>query len=181
MKAPITKNRNQSFHKIIRLGSYPNKTWLWCCGVVACKWKPLQVIWLVSFRRNQRTAKRKYATCLKRLDYGIKGFAENLSAIITIVGDLSAYPFERDRHLIYIDRYLAAMQLMLALETLGLSTCSINWPEVDANERKIRKVIKLKDYERVIMLLAVGYADSSGGIPYSQKKENQLILEDISQ
>lgn len=111
---------------------------------------------------------------------GTTGFAENLPAIIAIVGDLSSYPKERDRHLIYIDGSLAAMQLMLALETLGLSTCSINWPEVSSNERKIRKIIKLQYYERVIMLLAVGYADQTGGIPYSQKKQNQLILEDIN-
>lgn len=111
---------------------------------------------------------------------GTRGYAENLPAMIVIVGDLSAYPYERDRHLIYIDGSLAAMQLMLALETLGLSTCSINWPEVNSRERKIRKVIELKDYERVVMLLAVGYADTTGGIAYSQKKENHLVLEDIT-
>jgi nitroreductase len=111
---------------------------------------------------------------------GTAGFADNLPAIIAIVGDLSAYPYERDRHLIYIDGSLAAMQMMLALETLGLSTCSINWAEDQSNERKIRKIIQLKEYERIIMLLAVGYADMNGGIPYSQKKENQLILKDIS-
>lgn len=110
---------------------------------------------------------------------GTVGFAENLPAIIVIVGDLSAYPAERDRHLIYIDGSLAAMQLMLALETLGISTCSINWPDIASREHKIRKIIELKDYERIVMLLAVGYADSTGGIPYSQKKENNLILEDI--
>lgn len=111
---------------------------------------------------------------------GTTGFADNLPSIVAVVGDLSAYPYERDRHLIYIDGSLAAMQLMLALETLGLSTCTINWPEVDVSERKIRKIIKLKDYERIVMLLAVGYADNTGGIPYSQKKENNLILENIS-
>ncbi|MDP5291627.1 nitroreductase family protein [Oceanimonas sp. CHS3-5] len=111
---------------------------------------------------------------------GTMGFAENLPAIITIVGDLSAYPFERDRHLIYIDGSLGAMQLMLALETLGLSSCSINWPDVQANERKIRQIIELEDYERVVMLLAVGYADIYGGIPFSQKKIDEQILVDIS-
>lgn len=124
--------------------------------------------------------KKEKAVAIAKCAGGTKGFAENLPAIIAIVGDLSAYPYERDRHLIYIDGSLAAMQLMLALETLGLSTCSINWPDVAANERKIRKIINLKDYERVVMLMAVGYADCEGGIPYSQKKENQLILEDIS-
>ena len=111
---------------------------------------------------------------------GTAGFAKNLPAIIAIIGDLSAYPHERDRHVIYIDASLAAMQLMLALETLGLSTCSINWPDLDDNERMIRNVIELKDHERVIMLMAVGYADTTGDIPYSQKKQNDLILEDVS-
>lgn len=111
---------------------------------------------------------------------GTDGFAANLPAIIAIVGDLSSYPFDRDRHLIYIDGSLAAMQMMLALETLGLSSCPINWPEVVSRERKIRNIVKLEDYERVIMLMAVGYADRQGGIPYSQKKTDRLILEDIS-
>lgn len=123
---------------------------------------------------------KKKAVAIANSAGGTVGFAENLPAIIAVVGDLSAFPYERDRHLIYIDGSLAVMQLMLALETLGLSTCSINWPEVDANERKIRSLIELEDYERVVMLLAVGYADTDGGIPYSQKKENHLILENIS-
>lgn len=120
------------------------------------------------------------AISIARCAGGTVGFAENLPAIIAIVGDLSAYPYERDRHLIYVDGSLGAMQLMLALETLGLSSCSINWPEVASSERKIRKIIHLKAYERVVMLLAVGYADVEGGIPFSQKKVNELILEDIT-
>ena len=120
------------------------------------------------------------AVAIAKCAGGTGGFADNLPAIIVIVGDLSAYPFERDRHLIYIDGSLASMQLMLALETLGLSSCSINWPEVDVSERKIRRLVNLKDYERVVSLLAVGYADEDGGIPYSQKKMNNAILEDIS-
>jgi nitroreductase len=125
--------------------------------------------------------RKQKAVAIANCAGGTTGFAENLPAIIAIVGDLSAYPFERDRHLIYIDGSLAAMQLMLALETLGLSSCSINWPEVDSSERKLRKIISLKNYERVVMLLAIGYADEQGGIPYSQKKMNNLILEDISE
>ena len=111
---------------------------------------------------------------------GTSGFAENLPAIIVVVGDLSVYPLEEDRHLIYIDGSLATMQLMLALETLGLSTCSINWQDSEENENKIREIVELKDYERIVMLLSVGYADPQGGIPYSQKKNDEFILNDIS-
>ena len=95
--------------------------------------------------------------------------------IIAVVGDLSSYPAERDRHVIYIDGSLVTMQLMLALETLGLSTCAINWPDVENREQKLDKLLNLNKYERTIMLLAVGYADPQGGIPFSQKK-NSLDL-----
>jgi nitroreductase len=110
---------------------------------------------------------------------GTPGWAENIPCTIAIIGDLSAYPFERDRHLIYIDGSLAAMQLMLAFETLGLSTCSINWPDIETAERKLQKLLQLNDYERPIMLLSVGFAQDRGGIPYSQKKGTEILLKKV--
>jgi nitroreductase len=110
---------------------------------------------------------------------GTSGFSKNIPCTIAIVGDLSAYPAERDRHVIYIDGALAAMQLMLALETLGLSTCPINWPDIEERERMLSDKIGLSYHERPIMLLAVGYADPVGGIPYSQKKIEQELIKII--
>lgn len=108
---------------------------------------------------------------------GTTGFAHQLQAIIVVVGDLSAYPYERDRHLIYIDAALASMQLMLAAETLGLSTCPINWPDVDLSEQKLQGILKLPGHERVVMLISIGYGDPDSGIPYSQKKNDSLITQ----
>lgn len=107
---------------------------------------------------------------------GTAGFSNNLTCLIAIVGDLSAYPEERDRHIIYIDSSLAAMQMMLAFETLGLSTCSINWPDIESREKVLSTKLGLAYYERVVMLLAVGYAEPNGGIPYSQKKSSKLLM-----
>jgi len=108
---------------------------------------------------------------------GTGGFHHNLPCVIAVVGDLGAYPEARDRHVIYIDGALAAMQLMLAFETLGLSTCPINWPDIEAKERLLARKLGLAYHERTVMLLAVGYADPTGGIPYSDKKtERDLIV-----
>ncbi|MBU2676873.1 MAG: nitroreductase family protein, partial [Gammaproteobacteria bacterium] len=107
---------------------------------------------------------------------GTAGFSQQLPAIITVVGDLSAYPLERDRHLIYIDASLASMQLMLAAETLGLSTCPINWPDIESAEQKIRALLELPPHERVIMLIAIGYGDPDSGVPFSQKKQSDFLV-----
>ncbi|MEA5557815.1 nitroreductase family protein [Nodularia spumigena] len=101
---------------------------------------------------------------------GTKGFNDNFPAIIAVVGKLSAYFSERDRHVIYIDGALASMSLMYALETLGLSSCSINWPDIEHLERKIALLLNLQPDERVIMLISLGYPDSDGMVPFSQKK-----------
>jgi nitroreductase len=110
---------------------------------------------------------------------GTQGFSGNIQCLVTVIGDLSAYPAERDRHVIYIDAALASMQLMLAFETLGLSSCPINWPDIEERERRISKLLELDYTQRPVMLIAVGYADPNGGIPYSLKKKNQYLVEEV--
>lgn len=106
---------------------------------------------------------------------GTKGFSQNFPALMVVVGDLSAYPFERDRHIIYIDGALASMSFMFALETLGLSSCPINWPDVEHLENKMDNVLNLKAYERPIMLIAFGYPDPDGLVAFSEKKSIEEI------
>lgn len=105
---------------------------------------------------------------------GTAGFLENIPCVVVLVGDLSNYIEERDRHLVYIDGSLAAMQFMLATQTLGLSTVPLNWPDVEDRERRMQKELGLEEYERPIMLIGVGYGCPDGYIPYSQKKPVQL-------
>ncbi len=113
---------------------------------------------------------------VSKLAIGAGGFADNIPCIIALVGDYSYYEYVRDRHVIYIDASLAAMQFMQALPTLGLSSCSLNWPELKTLDQKLNKLLKLKKHQKTIMLIAIGEAEPEGGIPYSQKKTaDQLI------
>ena len=93
-----------------------------------------------------------------------------IPCVVGIVGNQGAYFDERDRHLIYIDGSLAAMSFQLGLETLGLSSCCINWPAINSLENKMEKLLRLENYERIVMFLSVGYPDPEGLVPYSQKK-----------
>ncbi|MDY6781370.1 MAG: nitroreductase family protein [Cyanobacteriota bacterium] len=106
---------------------------------------------------------------------GTKGFSQNFPAIVVVIGQLRAYFSERDRHVIYIDAALASMSFMYALETLELSSCPINWPDIEERERKMTALLDLEPDRRVVMLISVGYPDPEGMIPYSQKKELDLL------
>lgn len=110
------------------------------------------------------------ARSIARIAGGTSGYADNIRNIIVVVGDQSAYPFERDRHLIYIDASLAISSLLMALRVQGIASCCINWPDQPGPERALRKLIPLKEYERVVMLIAYGFPDPAGMVPGSGKR-----------
>lgn len=105
------------------------------------------------------------------IPFGTGGYSQNVPAIAVVVGKLESYFSPRDRHAIYVDSSLAAMQFMLGLETLGLSSCVINWPDFEPLEAKMQKRLKLDVSDRVVMLIAFGHADTDALVPYSAKKE----------
>jgi nitroreductase len=108
---------------------------------------------------------------------GTTGYAHQIQSLVVLLGDWSCFEDERDRHLPYIDGSLAAMQFMLALETLGLASCPINWPDLEPLERKMEHELNLPPYIRPIMLIAVGYPDPDGGVAYSAKKSPESVLQ----
>jgi nitroreductase len=144
-----------------------------CAGLSpsACNRQPYRLVIIESREMIDRVG---------RIPGGVKGYVENIPVLIVVVGDLSAYQYPKDRHAIYIDASLAMMSFMLALETVGLSSCSINWPDLWRCESKLRKQIRLESHERPVMFLAVGYAASGDLIPYSQKKSMEVLREYIA-
>lgn len=108
---------------------------------------------------------------------GVRGYAHNIPMFVVVVGNLDAYFDERDRHVIYVDASLASMTFMLALETLGLSSCAINWPDVENFERQMEQALKLEKWQRPIMCMAVGFPDPEGLVAFSEKRS----LDDVRQ
>lgn len=104
------------------------------------------------------------------LPAGTAGFHHNFPCVVVVVGKLSNYFDERDRHVIYIDGALASMAFLYALESQGLSTCCINWPDLPDREAAARDLLRLTPDERPVMFIAVGYPDPDGLVAYSQKK-----------
>ena len=101
---------------------------------------------------------------------GTTGFSNGYPCIAIVIGRLRAYPEPRDRHVIYIDASLATMSFLFALETQGIASCCINWPEVHELEVEMIKLLRLEVDERPVMLIALGYPDPTARVPYSQKR-----------
>jgi nitroreductase len=109
------------------------------------------------------------------IPFGSAGYSHQIPTIAVVVGQLGHYFSPRDRHVIYVDSALAAMGFMFALETLGLSSSVINWPDFEPLEAKMQRALNLDYDDRVVMLIAIGYADPEGLIPFSEKKPLELL------
>ena len=107
---------------------------------------------------------------IANIPFGTSGYADNMPMVVVVVGDLSDYFSPRDRHTIYVDAALSVMSFMYALETLGLSSVGIQWPDFGLLESKMKKELNLKAYERPVIVIGVGYAKDEGKIPCSKKK-----------
>jgi nitroreductase len=101
---------------------------------------------------------------------GTRGFDQGFPAFAVVVGRMRAFFSERDRHLIYIDGALAAMSFVFALESLGLSSCCINWADEAEQEREMSRLLGLAPDERPVMCISFGYPDPDGMVPYSEKR-----------
>lgn len=109
------------------------------------------------------------------IPFGASGYADQIPTVIVVKGSLDAYFSPRDRHVPYIDASLATMQFMLALETLGLGSSIINWPDFEPLELKMQKKLRLRPYERVIFLIAVGFPRDDAKVASSVKKSLSVL------
>jgi nitroreductase len=107
---------------------------------------------------------------------GSTSFAGKAPAMIFVLGNLNAYYDEKDRHMIYIDSAMAVMSFILALESFGVSSCVINFPEERFVENKLRKEIKMEPYQKCIMALTIGYPSNELLIPSSMKKSVSSVI-----
>jgi nitroreductase len=113
---------------------------------------------------------------LAEVPMGAAGYAHQIPLLIVVVGQQRHFFDPRDRHLIYIDGALAGMSFILALETLGLSSCILNWPDIAEREEAMRRALDLAADERPVFLIAVGYPDPEGLVARSVKRPISELL-----
>jgi nitroreductase len=97
--------------------------------------------------------------------------------MLVVVGSYGAYFDERDLNCPIIDSSLAVMSFLLALETEGLSSVCINWPNLPEQEKQIRRIIQFAPDEFIVLLIGVGYAAPNALIPFSAKKDIDELIQ----
>lgn len=112
---------------------------------------------------------------IAKISPGTVGWYENIPAIAVLVGRQRAFSNVVNRHSIYVDGCLSVMPFVLALETMGLATCLINWADIPSNEDEMSSLLGLSKDEKVIVSIAIGFPEAQGFVAYSQRKSTTEI------
>lgn len=113
---------------------------------------------------------KELAVEVANVSAGTTGWSQNVNCIAVLIGDMSAFSNVANRHSIYVDGTLSVMPFVLSLEAQGLSTCIINWADISFREQEVRRILGLKAYEKVVLSIAIGYAEKDIKVPFSKRK-----------
>lgn len=88
---------------------------------------------------------------------GNKGFGHEVPCLMIIAADMRAFEasLERNQHL--IDGGMFSMSMVMALHSLGVGSCCLNWSQGAKGDLRIRRGLDISPHHAIIMMLAVGY------------------------
>lgn len=110
---------------------------------------------------------------------GNAGFRSTIPAMCIITGKLGYFVSPSERNQGWIDGGLFSMSLILALHSLGLATCCLNWSADFWTDRKLRKAVRLPDDENVIMMLAIGHPLDRYSVCVSPRRPASDVLKEL--
>jgi len=92
---------------------------------------------------------------------GSSGFNDRVPFLALITSDLRAFYTDDERNQSYTDGGLFAMNLIYAIQSMGLESCPLNWCNSFVSEIKFRRLGLIPPSEIVVMALAFGVAADS--------------------
>lgn len=104
------------------------------------------------------------------LQRGNRGFRNKIKTLLVVTSDLSSFQGFNERNQCFIDGGLFSMSLLLSLHSVKLASCPMNWSYNFDEDIKIRKVLKIRKSETIIMIIAVGNMPPRVKVPRSLKK-----------
>jgi len=106
---------------------------------------------------------------------GFKGYQPpNKLAIIT--SDIRTFLKSNERTQSYIDGGLFAMSLMYALEFLSLASVALSTMLSPKNEKRLREIARIGEYENLIMIVAIGHFLKEVEVPASPRNRVETVI-----
>lgn len=110
------------------------------------------------------------------LQNGNVGFGNEVPYIAVVTCDLKAFYAPSERNQAFVDGGLFSMSFLLALHSLDIKACALNWCDTFGVRRKFSKLGVVDSSEVVIMIIAFGYAEHEATCAKSPRLATENFL-----
>lgn len=134
-----------------------------------------------------RQATRVYAVTkpekiskIMELHGGIRSFGKP-TCIFIITNDLTLYKGEYERNTAYVDGGIFTMNLLYALDSVGIATCPAIWGNVPEDDAILSEIAGINPSHRIINLVVAGYYPKDEyRVAVSAKRSTNSILKIVN-
>lgn len=107
---------------------------------------------------------------------GNRGFGHLAPHIAIVTADEQSFFDASERHEPYIDGGLFSMSFIFALSAQGVGSCCLNWCVPPAKDKAVHRLFDLPESQRIVMLIAIGYAPEDCMVPRSPRRDTDAVL-----
>ena len=101
----------------------------------------------------------------------------NPSVIFVITADRALYQSEYERNTVYVDGGIFTMNMLYALDSVGIASCPAIWGNIPESDERLRSIVGISRFHTIINLIVGGYyPDGSYKVAASTRREMKQIL-----
>lgn len=100
---------------------------------------------------------------------GNRGFGHLANKVIIIAGELGGFASPGERNQVFIDGGIYAMNLLYSLHYYEIGSCILNCSHSVEKDGKIRSLLKIKESEVFIAMIAIGIPSSNFKVALSKR------------
>jgi len=110
------------------------------------------------------------------LQNGNSGFGHTIPLLAVITSDSHGFFDTTERNEPFLDGGLFLMSFLLGLQSLGLSTCCLNWCVMPKRDVKAHQIGGIPDNEIILTFLAIGHARAQAVVPRSARRSVDDVM-----
>lgn len=133
----------------------------------ACNRQP----WRVHIYRD-----RQQVDTMLKLQNGNQGFRDEIPVLAIITSDMNCFFDASERIEPTLDSGLFLMSFLLALQSLGLASCCLNWCVRPSMDKKAHAAGNIPENHKIGSFLAIGYASDTALVPLSARRPINDVL-----
>ena len=111
-----------------------------------------------------------------RFQNGNRGFGDRLGAVIVVASDMRAFTSLGERNQCWVDGGIFAMSLALALHSLHVGACMLNWSVEPGRDRALRRCLGIDDNHAIITMMGAGFPPDNLVVAASPRRSTDSIV-----